>query len=1811
MNAYRFVADIEQTLIPQPVPAMIGQSSVRVDLRAEGQVRPPDYASMRLSYEGDTATPPLQIVQDGNQAYIQVGDERQETDNPLGTLMPNGDFLAYLAGAENLALVENSSSPFYDVHYTFEISGPKLARAVRDQIQAQMQNNGDLPLGVELSPSPMLESINGEGQLWLDPSGLPLRQELNLHLPAIAPGYDAQIRLLVDFSEFSTDDEPIAGLSAGETSHVLPLLAAQVENTIITPSAIVLYIFCITAAAFIVCARRYPRKMYAFTSLGVIISMVAGPLLQMTQIARFQERTALASSEQMSAAGNQNGSPMQPISLMPPDAELATSSYPFFVQNAPATTSTSFCGSGDPTADIDSDGMDDASEYCLGTNPFSSDSDNDLITDTLEIDGFDLAGQHWTGNPLEADSNSDGLSDFSEWPAPVGEAPSWDPDGDGVPNLWDADNDGDGVPDYLDLSPYSYSSYRDSISLSTQDELFDGYQYFEIQLQPENVDHLRYSTALLDWPYDDKGQLQDLDNSTDDLRLVPMLKVQVNQVPETNLARSYGVSVFSEDGVDYLYAPVSPISDGGQIVAFYSKVAYGPGNLADIQWDDARLVWIVLMQNDQEVGGDIVTRSEPIHVYSGESFRVTGLQIVKSRDFQHAVFGTPGSPDDDRQLFNLMLGMSATFLHNQTPDLATIENRFNNPNTDIVETWGLPSTLVSVDLRSFAHTDEGLADVIARGPRFLNDHAYPTDSTPSLLIAIQEETGAYSLDDSGQLEWDGQLVVNMDEVHLSTQRTLKLNTYSHTSGQWQPLELEHVLANVLERYADLSAELSNLQANYPELTTSDLENVLMLLYSLWNLGQTTVVAVDGQPLAPDVLADQLVFEQIYHPGASLATYLITAGDLAQPGAGLKFSQSQYDNWAYQRNQDWEDRMMGFVGKENTFFDIGSRLASLIDFEDSDRARFIANGVAKSLRSAINVMTALQCLQWASKGRYMGATGWTGSSKAFGMGKWMKLSERKIGAIGAIVMVGLIWLQFGLTTDFDNPLAVKQAVAYAVVATVFMLALFIISLNPIGAIIVTIFYLIDMILYFATGGEFSLVETIISSVTEFFYDVNLLTYLDDADFGEMDSDLVYPEFGMSVGGAIQVTNDFIGYIKKEDGDNGDLEDSWVYGKFSGSASQAQVVPKNSEETCTRQGGTLVCTNGTKIEYHFTQPGINIKLRLQASIHAKTYYEECTLGGLDCWRSSTRSDLPEDLDDDDQWDPIDFYVDVIPDSLEALLNWNAITNPDEDGDGLLNSQEIELGTSPILWDSDGDGLSDRYEFDAQATLGSDPLNPDSDGDGLSDKLEERLGTHIDQADSDNDGLSDSEEIFQRDDSGVWSGGWLVDLPGLRSSVLTFSNPLFSNRDGDGLDDLTERAYRTSPSSFNDAPRLTLALSPQSLSPEGEIAAFLKPGDPVTLTLRLENASPIAITSTLQLCLPAFLNDLQGGNLTGDRTPPIQTPSDCANGYAWSFNDGHTLQLWDQVETSLRANIAPGTVSTRTEITATLPYEFNGLTEVITTRTHLVIDSDQPEVQISAPTDGEIIGGGIDTYIIGGSASDATSWVTQVDINLPAAGGSVSAQGISPWAYRWELPADGIHQLSAIAYDFLGHASLVDSLQVTVDNTPPNVGLDLADGSVITGLNGNAGVISVTLSGSASDNLSGLLRIQVSTDGQPWREVWQGNTLATVWNTEWLLPNEDSAQGQHSVAVRAFDQAGNPSAALERTLVVDVVPPTSELTNRSFLGDDPVHLQVGEAVEFHGVANDTGNTPKPPRPAALVGSLDSINAATIWLGFDNITT
>ena len=152
-------------------------------------------------------------------------------------------------------------------------------------------------------------------------------------------------------------------------------------------------------------------------------------------------------------------------------------------------------GGGGPV-DTDGDGLTDAEEAALGTDPNDPDSDADGLNDGAEVaagtdsldpdtdgDGVNDGDEIANGtDPLDSDSDGDGVSDGDE--AANGTDPlNSDSDGDGVSDgdevangtdPLDSDSDGDGVLDGDDVDPLDPNSDSDGDGVSDSDETAAG-----------------------------------------------------------------------------------------------------------------------------------------------------------------------------------------------------------------------------------------------------------------------------------------------------------------------------------------------------------------------------------------------------------------------------------------------------------------------------------------------------------------------------------------------------------------------------------------------------------------------------------------------------------------------------------------------------------------------------------------------------------------------------------------------------------------------------------------------------------------------------------------------------------------------------------------------------------------------------------------------------------------------------------------------------------------------------------------------------------------------------------------------------------------------------------------------------------------------------------------------------------------------------------------------------------------------------------------------------------------------------------------
>ncbi|HYN86878.1 MAG TPA: hypothetical protein VER55_00040, partial [Ardenticatenaceae bacterium] len=274
------------------------------------------------------------------------------------------------------------------------------------------------------------------------------------------------------------------------------------------------------------------------------------------------------------------------------------------------------------------------------------DTAGDGIPDGVEVAGFSYDGKNWYLDPIETDTNVDGIFDGADClyePGAGGGLSCPDTDGDGSPDAFDADDDADGVPDKVDgartavVGDPSTGISGGRFGFALTDLTDDKPLYVDFQLRPTNATHLWYSQNVLDWPANDRqGQIQRVHKSTfgssgeladGDMRLVPMLEIEIPYedgrygnlptidsapviTPATPFSQwldqdemsSFGVNVRFKDesGTLLAYVPLTLIreEENNSPVAFGGRMFYQPGMDTWGALHQARLIWLVELKTD-------------------------------------------------------------------------------------------------------------------------------------------------------------------------------------------------------------------------------------------------------------------------------------------------------------------------------------------------------------------------------------------------------------------------------------------------------------------------------------------------------------------------------------------------------------------------------------------------------------------------------------------------------------------------------------------------------------------------------------------------------------------------------------------------------------------------------------------------------------------------------------------------------------------------------------------------------------------------------------------------------------------------------------------------------------------------------------------------------------------------------------------------------------------------------------------------------------------------------------------------------------
>ncbi|NJN19166.1 MAG: hypothetical protein HC822_24380, partial [Oscillochloris sp.] len=154
--------------------------------------------------------------------------------------------------------------------YGFQLDGPALAEYLRDRQQEALIRANKLPPGVQLSPSEQHRSMRGDGEVWIDADGFPVRQILNVYLPGSAEQGATRAEMTIDFRDFGPHAVAVPFAwqeflrNAGETAGAAAPMSAGLVLGLLAFAALLRW--------------RGSRRFAGALSIALIISIVGGPL---------------------------------------------------------------------------------------------------------------------------------------------------------------------------------------------------------------------------------------------------------------------------------------------------------------------------------------------------------------------------------------------------------------------------------------------------------------------------------------------------------------------------------------------------------------------------------------------------------------------------------------------------------------------------------------------------------------------------------------------------------------------------------------------------------------------------------------------------------------------------------------------------------------------------------------------------------------------------------------------------------------------------------------------------------------------------------------------------------------------------------------------------------------------------------------------------------------------------------------------------------------------------------------------------------------------------------------------------------------------------------------------------------------------------------------------------------------------------------------------------------------------------------------------------------------------------------------------
>ncbi|WP_342304066.1 hypothetical protein [Methanolobus sp. ZRKC5] len=958
----------------------------------------------------------------------------------------------------------------------------------------------------------------------------------------------------------------------------------------------------------------------------------------------------------------------------------------------------------DPS-DSDGDGLPDSVELVLGTDFNNTDSDFDQLDDYNET-------VIYLSDPLEIDSNYDGFPDNLE----VTDVSSLDVDSDGVPNVWDFDNDDDGVEDNVDPSPFASSISYDTFNfdLTTNGNPV----YIDFQLLPEVPGHVRLAYKEWDWPYDNKSTMQDLDNSRDDLKLIPLLELTMDSVPQQSDVEDYGIGISR----DRAYVPLFQVNGIGGETALAGKMFYPQSSTTDIHIN-ASLMWLVQANTDSldETNDTIITDTTTIVSYR-ENFTLTGFSVEESYGSDVGVFYT----DDFNQSIASNFMLTYSFLRNNQSIVQEMSQKLSSHNISI-----------SSDIEGFAHRDLGLKGLTTRMTPDALD-SLPDNRVLPVITALQNDFSKKDLYElgSGSATIGNDISIDMRSEPVISLKTMKTNWFNTTDNT--PADSDSILSE-LQDWGNV--------VNVDE----DALSSLMTLAVVWSAGESKVTKIGDSLIsfndqhAIDVVSDV----QLWTSTAFLAT--TTLIDIIANTAEVTYRVYVLANII---SKGWDGAMKIANGITKGASSLGKVFA-------------VIGGITLVIGFVLDATFAI----WGFFKIAM-ETGWSNTGTLQGA----VYATIMLGYAAVMFAIGAVILACGFIPYVGWIIALVGGIVLGLVALAdFILSFFGISFADFAAWVVSLFHQT----YPNTEHSLDIINTSLDMedhdsnglsakdrIIFKSYINGTITSTSSGTWQDVQDSYIVPHYKVR---RWMWANESTPYFYW----------SSAYGDFSNLVSTVESNP-DYRNTTYEVGAWIEPASGAgnfplpivfeadykviyterKIEWDFWNGYKYSLVDETGTVKSEVdvlYFDVLpgSVGDLADWYyiSSLDNDF-DGLGNDD--DPYPWAWDTDGDGLSDAFEINSAgsdpSNPDKDGDGLNDRMEILYGTDLTDFDSDNDNMSDYKEITGweisfnysnqtfNMTVHSDPLDMDSDDDGIDDQMEYWSSLNPMSADTNGDGVAD---------------------------------------------------------------------------------------------------------------------------------------------------------------------------------------------------------------------------------------------------------------------------------------------------------------------------------------------------------------------------------------------------------------------------------------------------------------------------------------